>query len=363
MAAIKLDIGNIIKNMIGYFWGNEKDWENDTKPIKYVVAKDGLYEVRETEILKAVAKPKQVKGIDLNLEEGITMKTPKIPYELYYQALKFLRTIYNRDQTEASILFFWDREKKEHFLWVPKQVNGSASSDYERDKDEEFTKMCEQYVWVMTAHSHPTFAGSFSSIDDKDEKDTRLFMVVGHIMNNPQDIAIRTAVNGKYITLKFNDVFTSPIDETKDAPKEWLDKCVKKVAKPVYSYGKYGSAYSSASNKDYGYASQLSLRDYDDYYDDGYYYGQSYNKNKTDEIFEDIDNKYACNQYGIPIGLDENLDEAYYDALAKDNDYVGDDPGVVNAIVKRQLSKQSSKTQKSNQKSKNALKKKNIIKR
>jgi hypothetical protein len=356
MAAIKLDIGNILKGMVGYFWGNDKNLEQATEPIKYVVAKSGLYEVRETEILKAVAKPQTVKGIDLDLKEGITMKTPKIPYQLYYTALKFLRTIYNRDATEATILFFWDRTKQEYFLWVPKQKNAGAASDYERDKDEEFTHMCEQHVWVMTAHSHPTFAGSFSGIDDKDEKDTRLFMVVGQILKNPQDVAIRTAVNGKYVTLGFNDVFTSPIDEIGDTPQEWVDKCSKRVTAPVtyssgykYGSGNYNSGYESGyyyGRGGYGYGSGQMT--YEELVEDGWDYKNGvWSKNTTDELFDDIDKKYASHQYGSGslIGMDEDLDEEYYASLNKkdkyDDEYIGDDAAIVNAIITRQADKKN----------------------
>jgi hypothetical protein len=333
MAPLKLDIGNILGNFVGHFWGKGTEWQTDPHPIKYVVAKNGLFELRDTEIFMVSAKPVEVKGMEVALAEGIIMKTPKIPLQMYYTALKFLRAIYGRDGTEATIHWFWDREKEEYFLWVPKQVNAGAASDYERDKDEEFTAMCNQYVWVMTAHSHPTFAGSFSSIDDADEKDTRLFMVVGKIMDEKQDIAIRTMVNGKPVNLKFYDVFTNPYDMAGEIPKEWLDRCSKKVytaAKTNYGTTTYVSG-----------AAQSRFNDYDGpYYGRGYYEGRGYGygygyEDYDPDSYDDLDTRFARNQYGqTPIGMDEVPPE----------DIVSDNPAVVNALALQELDREKPKS-------------------
>lgn len=308
---IKLDIGNVLKGVVGYFWGNDKNWHNDSHMIKYVVSKNGLFEIHDTEILMAVAKPVEVRGMDDTLSEGIIMKTPKIPNELYYTILKFLRTVYLRDKTEATIHCFWDREKQEYLLWVPKQENAAAASTYERDKDKEFTQMCDQYVWVMTTHSHPTFAGNFSGIDDADEKDTRLFMVVGQIMNEVQDISLRTMVNGKPVPLKFYDVFTNPYDEIGEVPAEWLARC-----KPKAQTTKVYGGYATRDNRyaDYNYWGYESYRDYPKYGGRG----SGYSSSKDDLL----DERYSRNQYGI-IGMEDIPPE----------DIVSDNPSVVNAIA------------------------------
>ena len=304
---MKLDIGNVLKSMIGYFWSTDKNWEEDQKPIKYVVAKSGLYEIRETEILKAVAKPQEVKGMQQDLKEGISMKTPKIPYILYLKMLKFLRDVYTRDSSEATIHVFWNREDKNYFLWVPKQTNGAASSNYDRDNDKEFVDLCNKHAWVLTAHSHPGFGGKFSSIDDRDEKDTRLFMVVGYVMKDQQDVAIRTAVNGKHVALNFYDVFENPTDSLQDTPQEWLDKCKKAALATKRTSGTY-----------HGYGQ-------------GNYYS-NYEGN-LDDLYADADSEHLVNQYGIPIGMDDSPE---VDILEDIDDYCGEDPLMVSAAIRTQ---------------------------
>lgn len=239
----KLAIGSFIRNLVGYFWAGKDNWEQETQPIKYVVGQNGVFEVREDEIAQYVTIPKKIQGVNVTFKEDVNLKLPKIPYEKYQQALAFLRAVYKKDATEATIHVFWNREEQGYFLWVPKQKNAGTASDYERDNDPEFTELCNQHLWVMAIHSHPGFAGKPSGIDDRDEKRQMLYMVVGNIMSQQQTTTVRTCVNGEYIVLPFEKVWELQSYHF-DVPQEWIDKCEKRVyVAPTYATRAYQGTY------------------------------------------------------------------------------------------------------------------------
>lgn len=309
-----MKINSLFKSLVGYLWGKDDNWKDNLKPVNYVVAKNGVFEVRKNKIGTFYGKTDNIEGVDLLLEDGVELDLPLVPYKLYLHALAFLRAVYDRDQTEATIHLFFNEDKGEYFLWVPKQRNGSASSDYERDEDPEFTQLCQDNIWVMAIHSHPTFAGNPSGIDDRDEQSAMLYMVVGHITTESPDVTLRTFVGGKHVELDFYDVWEDPI-QSFEVPKEWLDKCTKKEykASPVSKGKSYGYGY--------GYGTQGSyFKNNFGYYDNYDGYGGYDDYWKDDLIGFDEDYSY----------LDESLNEDL-------DSYLDKEAGLANKFSAKQI--------------------------
>ncbi len=81
----------------------------------------------------------------------------------------------------------------------------------------------EHMIHVMDIHSHNTMPAKFSSIDDDDEKPTRLYAVMGRLDKVLPDITVRASCGGKFIPVEPADVFD--IKSTSfPHPKIWDEK-------------------------------------------------------------------------------------------------------------------------------------------
>lgn len=205
---------------------------DQTGLVKYIVAKNGNFSLRENKVIKAITKYEEKFDNLPEMSEEISFKLPIIPFSLFSDMVSFFKKIYLKDKTESS-LFLFHNEKKGYFLWAPKQLNSGASSKYERDSDPEYTQMCQENTLCMMAHSHPwkSTQTSPSGIDDTDEKDILLYLVVGNVEGIP-NVYLSTCPNGKRIKLNFFDFFENPFIETlKTLPKETLDYVLSNIDK------------------------------------------------------------------------------------------------------------------------------------
>lgn len=240
-----------IKDMVGRFFAIGDEYKKTDKPLNYVVAHNGAFEIRKNELGLFIKKIDKIPRLN-SLEEGIYLNIPKIPFEYFNRMVSWFKKIYELDKTESTIFLFYHKEKG-FKLWVPKQENGSASSNYKREDDKEYNKLIsEGYILVMIAHSHPWKSTSVnpSGIDDKDEKEPILYMVVGNVEGVPVTYC-STCPGGNRMKLNFFDIFENPIinenlddrvkslliqhvpeqkifelflDTSYEIPKSWLEK-------------------------------------------------------------------------------------------------------------------------------------------
>ena len=78
----------------------------------------------------------------------------------------------------------------------------------------------EKFPLVMEIHSHNTMPAVFSPTDNKDERMTRLYAVVGKLDHFFPDIKVRCSVGGKFVEISPNDVFESM---ESDFPSAWKE--------------------------------------------------------------------------------------------------------------------------------------------
>ena len=94
--------------------------------------------------------------------------------------------------------------------------------------------MSDRYIHYMDIHSHNTMNAFFSKVDDKDEKATRLYTVIGKLNEHNPEIKTRISNGGKFLNIDPAQVF-----EIADFsfPKEWEDnvrlKDNRKMPKPL----------------------------------------------------------------------------------------------------------------------------------
>lgn len=189
------------------------------KVICILPAQDGhIYEMRKSEMGEFIAPKKKV--VDFaEVRAGFTPALPLIPRDLTGQIISFFRCFMSETaEYEAMVFVYWDRQEQEFVAFVPKQTTTKASIHAELAEN---TLPEERYLHYADIHSHNSMAAEFSSIDDADERATRLYIVIGRLDKFYPDVTARVSCGGTYLPIDPHLVMEG-IGE--DFPTEWLEQ-------------------------------------------------------------------------------------------------------------------------------------------
>lgn len=259
--------------------------EHMEHPTSYVIAKNGLFEIRDTDIAritlsmvsidggdgKATLKHREVVGLEDEMHEGVELKLPRIPYDMLCQTVAFFRGVCGeaKGSSEAIVRIWWNVAEKRYEIRVPEgdqRVSGASvhhvdNFDLGGERDEHGVP---KYLLVMDIHSHGSTMDAFwSGVDDGDERkapEGRMFGVIGRVMQPMPTWRWRMRTREGFISLGITEVFSfenveavpfvvkmdvilsvasapeackdgqlslrCPVDPFKDAvfPKEWLNQ-------------------------------------------------------------------------------------------------------------------------------------------
>jgi len=187
-----------------------------TKPITYVCASNGIFEIRQNAIGVFSRKVDGVPDMG-EVAEGFQWGLPKIPWALFEQAVAFFKAVMKRHGgAEAYIQFFFNKDEGKYFAHVPKQYVSGGHVNFDRD-----VEMEAKHILVMEAHSHNTMSAFFSGVDNADERADRLFMVMGKLDERVPQVLVRCAMGGQHVPLTIEEAFEVPPD---NVPQSWLDQ-------------------------------------------------------------------------------------------------------------------------------------------
>ncbi len=180
-----------------------EDAATSGKAIAYVPSDDGkVYEVRPNRIGTFITPTEKVSMLR-KVRAGFIPALPKIPYSILSEILSFFKAyITENGELEALAFIYWSVEEEKYRVYVPKQTVSKASVDSSLPDIDE-----DKFILVMEIHSHNTMTARFSPTDDRDEKATRLYTVVGRMDKVFPDITTRASVGGKYIEVDPETVF------------------------------------------------------------------------------------------------------------------------------------------------------------
>lgn len=186
------------------------------KVISFVPSDDGnVYEVRANRIGTFIAKANNVTILN-KVRAGFIPALPKIPYKILEDIISFFKSyITYHSELEALAYIYWSVSDSKYYVYVPKQQVSKISVDATLPEMDE-----EKFPLVMEIHSHNTMPAVFSSTDNKDERMTRLYAVVGKLDNFFPDIKVRCSVGGKFVEVDPKDVFDSM---ESDFPSAWKE--------------------------------------------------------------------------------------------------------------------------------------------
>ncbi len=183
------------------------------KPINYVCAKNGLFEVRKSDLATVITRPKEVLGVVEELQEGISLNLPKVPFLFLQQTVSFFRGVEAKmkGSSEALIQVWWDRETKTHQMHIPEQSVSGASVRHQSVFDLDNSG---KYFHVMDIHSHGSGMSAFwSGTDNNDEMRVttdRLFGVIGKVKDPIPMWKWRMRTRDGFIDLTVADIFELP---------------------------------------------------------------------------------------------------------------------------------------------------------
>lgn len=213
------------------------------KLICLLPAEDGrIYEMRKTEMGEFVAPKNKV--VDFaEVRAGFSPALPLIPRELMGQIISFFRCLMNETaEYEALAYICWDRQEQDFVVFVPKQATTKASVHATMMDN---TLPEDRYLLYADVHSHNSMPAKFSPVDDRDEKATRLYVVIGNLNKFFPSITARVSCGGTYMEIDPHLVMESIGDEF---PTEWLDQ----VERIPISEAKYYPALDSCSHRRIG---------------------------------------------------------------------------------------------------------------
>lgn len=173
------------------------------KEINVVMQKSGLFEVRLNEIGVFVKRVNHAKGAQDKLEEGFENMLPrKLPLSILQYTINLFKVVNEVHGAEFQLQYYWDRENKKYIVHYPLQKTNGAHVDYIREVDLE-----RRYLLVMDIHSHNTMGAFFSGTDDSDEKETRMFGVIGKITKDIPEMKFRVGCGGEHLSVEPWDIF------------------------------------------------------------------------------------------------------------------------------------------------------------
>jgi PRTRC genetic system protein A len=196
-------------------------------PVRFVVGKDGVYQLVENRLGVFCLKTQNVEGLE-DIGQGLIMKLPRVPVHLFHQTIAFFRAVMKKlDNAEAIVHIYWSTEKKEYYIHIPEQEVSGAICEYEHDNEREMRD-----VLVMHIHSHNTMGANFSTIDDKDDTKPIIYGVVGKLNTMTPEYSFRIGVGGLRCNIDPKLIFDGAAT---DFPEDWLEH----VTRKVYKYDKY----------------------------------------------------------------------------------------------------------------------------
>ena len=184
------------------FCSTEEEAHGSSKAIVLLPSSDGrVYQMRKTPVGTFTAQAGNLPEFP-EVKPGFQMGLPKIPMHLLMFIWDFFAKLSERYELEALVHILYDMHSKEYTVRVPKQKLTHVSVD--SVLEEEYP---DHLIHVMDIHSHNTMPAKFSTVDDEDEKPTRLYAVMGMLHRAFPDICVRASCGGHFVPVDPIEVF------------------------------------------------------------------------------------------------------------------------------------------------------------
>lgn len=192
------------------------------KVICLIPSADGqFYEMRKQEQGEFIAPKSKVTGFQ-QVRAGFRPALPLIPLPLIQQVISFFRSFMLEDEEyEALALIYWDKVERRFFAHVPKQ-------NVRKEHIEADLRDCpydddSRYIRYADIHSHNSMDPFFSPEDNRDERGTGLYFVIGHLERFFPELKARISCEGSFVEIDPAEVIDWPASTF---PDEWSKNVV-----------------------------------------------------------------------------------------------------------------------------------------
>ena len=207
--------------------------EQSGKAIQILPASDGkVYEIRLTEAGRFVVPVKNVPELS-KVRAGFFPALPRIPFSLICQVIGFFRHFMGEQELEAMVQIYWDKEQHEYRIAVPKQLVSKASVVAQIDAQDALDE--DRYVCFADIHSHNSMPAKFSATDDRDERMTRVYIVIGELHRYFPAMSARISCGGRFWPI---DPATVIEGIPQDFPVDWSRQVTSRNNKAIFLQGK-----------------------------------------------------------------------------------------------------------------------------
>lgn len=193
-------------------------------PTNYILAQNGLFEVRHSDVADIVLHlspdKTDILGLTQKLTPGVILNIPKVPFEMLSQTAAFFRGVMKRfNNAEAIVRIWWNVSEGQYEIRVPdggQRVAGASvhhNDTFDLADERDAVTGASKYLHVMDIHSHNNMSGFWSGVDDNDERkapEGRMFGVFGKVTQTIPDWKWRMRAREGFIEMKVNDIFEIP---------------------------------------------------------------------------------------------------------------------------------------------------------
>lgn len=202
------------------------------KVICVIPSSDGrFYELRKTDAGEFIAPASKVVDFQ-QVRAGFTPALPLIPLDLIGSITSFFCSFMEKGaEYEALVLIYWSVEAKCFFAYVPKQT--VRKEHLEADLRDCPYDDDPRYIRYADIHSHNSMEAFFSAEDDRDERGTGLYLVMGELDRFFPDIKARISCGGSFVEIDPGEVIEGL---KRDYPREWAKNVTREEKKPFCGF-------------------------------------------------------------------------------------------------------------------------------
>jgi PRTRC genetic system protein A len=176
---------------------------------QYIMAGNGLFIRTQTRFFTAVIPVKHaiVRGLPL-LKDRFRLLVPKLPESLLTAVFKDARLARRPDGDLNEVLYQFHHDGQTVQLKKPPQQATAVSVTSSTSNSTDENILCD-------LHSHGNMAAFWSETDDMDERNGRLYAVIGKVDSDKPEMRLRVGIYGYWMSLPVTALFADnphPID-------------------------------------------------------------------------------------------------------------------------------------------------------
>lgn len=213
----------------GIFSTLEEAMQSD-KIICIMPARDGnVYEMRKSPMGIFTTKAEGASELS-EVSAGFMPALPLMPFGILTQIIGFFRHFMkNGLELEALVHIYWDIKNEEYHVAVPKQLVEKAHVSATFSLDDVLDE--NKYIHFADIHSHNSMPAVFSAVDDRDERATRVYIVIGKLNQYFPEISARISNGGRFLPIPLASIVRGISSEF---PQYWTESVsCKKSINPI----------------------------------------------------------------------------------------------------------------------------------